>query len=56
MLIENSADVNILGRDSYDALCAASSRGHLEIVQMLVENGTDVNTQGGERSKAVQTV
>ncbi|KAL9100680.1 MAG: hypothetical protein Q9163_003967 [Psora crenata] len=38
----------------YDILQAASYKGHNKVVQMLLDNGADVNAQGGEYSNALQ--
>ncbi|KAA1474948.1 hypothetical protein DENSPDRAFT_743586, partial [Dentipellis sp. KUC8613] len=35
------------------ALMAASCKGHTEIAQILIQNGADVNIQGGEYGTAL---
>ncbi|KAJ7274632.1 ankyrin repeat-containing domain protein [Mycena rebaudengoi] len=49
-LLANGADaINAPGRTySRNALQAAASEGHTEIVRLLIENGADVNTPGPE--------
>ncbi|KAJ7256364.1 ankyrin repeat-containing domain protein [Mycena rebaudengoi] len=49
-LLANGADaINAPGRTySPNALQAAASEGHTEIVRLLIENGADVNTPGPE--------
>ncbi|KAJ7274605.1 ankyrin repeat-containing domain protein [Mycena rebaudengoi] len=46
-LLANGADVNAPGRSLFgNALQAAVSEGHTEIIRLLLENGADVNTPG----------
>ncbi|KAK2765812.1 pfs domain-containing protein [Colletotrichum kahawae] len=44
-VLKNGADVNAQGGRYGNALQAASERGHQEIIQMLLNNGADVNAQ-----------
>ena len=44
---------NVNEQYSY-ALHAASSKGHLEVVQLLLKAGTDVNTRAGNLGSALQ--
>ncbi|KAJ4175619.1 hypothetical protein NW767_015723, partial [Fusarium falciforme] len=37
-----------------NALQAASSRGHLEVVKLLLDKGADINAQGGDYGNALQ--
>ncbi|KFA55211.1 hypothetical protein S40293_09949 [Stachybotrys chartarum IBT 40293] len=53
-LIGKGADVNTQGGKYSTALQAASSRGHLEIVKLLLDKGADINAQGGEYGTALQ--
>ena len=53
-LISNGADVNEQGGDYGNALQAASSAGHQEIVKLLLDKGADVNAQGDEYGNALQ--
>ncbi|RSL87112.1 hypothetical protein CEP51_002393 [Fusarium floridanum] len=53
-LMKKGADVNAQGGMYGNALQAASSEGHLDIVRLLVEKGADVNAQGGEYVNALQ--
>jgi ankyrin repeat protein len=36
------------------ALQAASSKGHKQVIRLLIEKGTEVNAQGGEYGNALQ--
>ncbi|KAF5343148.1 hypothetical protein D9758_015201 [Tetrapyrgos nigripes] len=47
------ADVNAQGRQYGNALQAASVGGHLEIVEILLEKGADINVPGGGYSSAL---
>merc|ERR1719387_2674319 len=49
ILLEHKADPNV-GRESRPIIEAAS-RGHLKIVQMLIDHGADINAQ---KSEAIQ--
>lgn len=42
-LINRGADVNIIHQDYDTPLCAATRKGNLEMMKLLVENGADVN-------------
>ncbi|KAJ7503922.1 hypothetical protein B0H11DRAFT_2222008 [Mycena galericulata] len=53
-LLEKGADVNAQGGDYGNALQAASSGGHTEIVRALLEKGADVNAQGEYYGNALQ--
>ncbi len=44
-LIENGADINPKPNDDWNALMAATLRGHLEIVKLLLEKGANVNAK-----------
>ena len=60
MLAEDSeegvevAEVNAQGGQYGNALQAASARGELRIVELLLKAGADVNAQGGEYGNALQ--
>lgn len=43
----NGSDVNAHGGDLGNALQAASARGYEKVVQLLLDNGADINKQGG---------
>lgn len=43
MLLKNKADVNAQGGKYGNALQSASAAGHWTIVQLLLDNGADVN-------------
>ncbi|KAH7187396.1 hypothetical protein DER44DRAFT_130688 [Fusarium oxysporum] len=53
-LTTEGADVNAQGGEYGNALQAASSEGHLEIVQILLDKGADVNAQGGYCGNSLQ--
>ncbi|EXL68463.1 hypothetical protein FOPG_15472 [Fusarium oxysporum f. sp. conglutinans race 2 54008] len=53
-LISEGADVNAEGGVYGNALQATSSRGNLEIVQLLLDEGADFNAQGGEYGNPLQ--
>ncbi|KAH8804066.1 hypothetical protein DL96DRAFT_738473 [Flagelloscypha sp. PMI_526] len=53
LLITHNANINALANHSFP-LQSASSCGHLEIVQFLVEKGAEVNAVGGEHGTALQ--
>lgn len=53
LLIENSADVNIGGKDGKTALMHASVRGSEEIVQTLIDAGANVNTVDSNKESAL---
>ncbi|KAL7755413.1 hypothetical protein ACKLNR_014511 [Fusarium oxysporum f. sp. zingiberi] len=46
-LVIEGTDVNAQGGEYGNALQAASSKGRLEVVQLLLDEGADVNAQGG---------
>jgi hypothetical protein len=50
MLLDKGAEINAQGGYFGNALQAASSRGHMKIVKLLV--GIDLNAQGGYHSNA----
>jgi ankyrin repeat protein len=50
-LLEKGADVNAQGGYYGTAICAASQRGHTQIVKLLVENKADFNGQVWFRAK-----
>ncbi|KAI9794892.1 MAG: hypothetical protein M1816_003022, partial [Peltula sp. TS41687] len=54
MLLQNGSGVNAQGGDLGNALQAASSGGHQDIVRLLIEKGADVNAQGGRHGNALQ--
>jgi ankyrin repeat protein len=54
VLITKGADVNAQGGYYGNALQAASSGGHQEIVKLLLNKGADVNAQGGHNGNALQ--
>ncbi|KAJ4859640.1 ankyrin repeats (3 copies) domain-containing protein [Trichoderma breve] len=49
LLLENgaSANVNLQAGQFGNALQAASSHGHIEMMQLLLDHGAEVNSQGG---------
>ena len=51
-LLGQGANPNIR-KDEQDLLYSASSRGYKNIVQILIDNGADVNVQGGEYGYAI---
>uniref|UniRef100_A0A8H7NHJ7 Clr5 domain-containing protein n=1 Tax=Bionectria ochroleuca TaxID=29856 RepID=A0A8H7NHJ7_BIOOC len=53
-LIAQGADVNARGGAYGNALQAASSQGHQEIVVLLLNKGADMNAHGGEYGNALQ--
>lgn len=46
MLLNSGADVNVPGRDYGSALQAASAKGNVEIFQLLLDRGAEINAQG----------
>lgn len=54
MLLDKGANVNAEGGKYGNALQAASSGGHKNVVTMLLDKGADVNAQGGLFSNALQ--
>ena len=52
-LLDRGADVNAQGGEDGNALQAASSGGHEEIVLQLLAQGADVNAHGGEYGTAL---
>jgi ankyrin repeat protein len=55
MLLDKGADVNAQGGDYGNALQAALSEGHEQVVKMLLDKGADVNAQGGDYGNALYT-
>ncbi|KAM5528408.1 hypothetical protein FOXYSP1_18889 [Fusarium oxysporum f. sp. phaseoli] len=53
-LITEGSDVNGQGGEYDNALQAASSEGHLQVVQMLLDKGANINAQGGYFGNALQ--
>ena len=54
-LLKNGVDVNRWVKGKYGhALQVASSNGHEAIAKILIENGADVNAQGGHYGNALQ--
>ncbi|KAI7761735.1 hypothetical protein LZL87_013585 [Fusarium oxysporum] len=53
-LTTEGADVNTQGGEYGNALQAASFKGNLKIVQLLLDKGADVNAQGGKFGNALQ--
>ena len=49
-----SQDVNAQGGYHGNALQAASFKGHLKVVQLLLDQGAEVNAQGGDNGNALQ--
>ncbi|KAI1595117.1 Arp Ankyrin repeat [Pyrenophora tritici-repentis] len=54
MLLDAGADVNAQGGHYGNALQAASTEGHEQVVKMLLDAGAEVNAQGGEYGNALQ--
>ncbi|KUL90511.1 hypothetical protein ZTR_00271 [Talaromyces verruculosus] len=54
MDFETTDTVDRMDRSGRTALQWASERGNLEIIQLLLERGADVNSQGGEYGNALQ--
>ncbi|XP_059168436.1 putative ankyrin repeat protein RF_0381 [Physella acuta] len=44
LLLEHKADVNLINSNDKTALCYSVENGFVEIVKLLVDNGTDVNS------------
>ncbi|KAF7983634.1 hypothetical protein HWV62_20572 [Athelia sp. TMB] len=54
-LVSNEADVNKAGREAATRpLLIASSEGHLDIVNVLLEKGADIDVKGGFCASALQ--
>ncbi|KAF7970481.1 hypothetical protein HWV62_23841 [Athelia sp. TMB] len=54
-LVNNNADIDRVGREaSARPLLVASEEGHLEITQLLLENGANINLTGGRYGTALQ--
>ena len=49
LLLNKGADVNDQGGEYANALQAASTEGHQQLVWLLLEMGADINAKGGER-------
>ncbi|KAL9035416.1 MAG: hypothetical protein Q9214_006591, partial [Letrouitia sp. 1 TL-2023] len=47
LLLENGADPNLLGRDSYSPLQAAARYGTVESVKALIDSGADMHNECG---------
>lgn len=45
LLLDQGADVNAQGREYSNALQAASNRSHKRVIQMLLDQGGDVNVR-----------
>ena len=45
--------VNVNAQGGFHALQVASNAGHEAIVKLLIENGADLNAQGGEYGNAL---
>jgi ankyrin repeat protein len=54
MVETTQTDVNAQGGEYGNALQAASYKGHMKIVQLLLEKGAEVNAQGGKYGNALQ--
>ena len=53
MLIKLGVDVNARGSSNHSALNWASLFGHKEIVELLIQNGADVNQKDNESQNAM---
>lgn len=51
--LQKGADINARGGFYGNALQAASSEGHLGVVQLLVDRGAEINAQGGHHGTAL---
>jgi ankyrin repeat protein len=47
ILLENNPEVNANDEHYSNALEAASSRGHMQVVKLLLKINANVNAQGG---------
>ena len=54
LLLENGAEVNVVGRSYENALHAAPSRGNEAIVKLLLENVAEVYSEGRFYENALQ--
>ena len=52
MLFENGANVNAVEKDNWAALQIAASYGHVDVANVLIQNGADVNTGRFESKNA----
>ena len=52
LLLRKDANINAQGEDG-NALQGASLRWHIQVVQMLLDRGADIDTHGGEYGNAV---
>ncbi|KAG9660199.1 MFS general substrate transporter, partial [Aureobasidium melanogenum] len=48
LLLNNGASINARGGEYGTALCAASSKGELEVVKLLLREGADADAPGGK--------
>jgi ankyrin repeat protein len=53
LLAEHVSSINIADSTASYPLMWASRNGHLEVVQMLLEGGADVNAQDGDYGNAL---
>jgi len=53
LIAEAKANVNAKDKDGTDALMSASVRGHKDIVELLLKNGAQVNSQNSDGHTAL---